>query len=78
MLAEMIETMINEELTDLQRTALLAILQGGMPIEEVAHRMDTNRNALYKLLHDARKAMRDRLLERGLTPDEVLEVFEEG
>jgi RNA polymerase sigma-70 factor (ECF subfamily) len=57
---------------------MLAILQGGMPIEEVARRMDTNRNALYKLLHDARKQMRNRLLEKGLTPEEVLEAFEGG
>jgi RNA polymerase sigma-70 factor (ECF subfamily) len=78
LLSEMIETMLNEDLTKRQRTAMLAILQGGMPIEEVARRMDTNRNALYKLLHDARKQMRNRLLEKGLTPEEVLEAFEGG
>lgn len=76
LLSEMIETMLNEDLTERQRTAMLAILQGGMPIEEVARRMDTNRNALYKLLHDARKQMRNRLLEKGLTPEEVIEAFE--
>jgi RNA polymerase sigma-70 factor (ECF subfamily) len=75
-MAEMIETMINEDLTERQRTAMLAIMKGGMPIDEVASRLDTNRNALYKLLHDARKQMRNRLLEKGLTPEEVIEVFE--
>jgi len=75
-MAEMIETMINEDLTERQRTALLAILKGGMPIDEVAHRLDTNRNALYKLLHDARKQMRNRILEQGLTPQDVIEAFE--
>jgi len=74
-LLEMIEKMMSEELTDRQRTALLAVVQGGMPLEEVARRMDTNRNALYKLLHDARKQMRVRLLEKGLTAEEVLAVF---
>ena len=49
-----------------------------MPLEEVAHRMDTNRNALYKLLHDARKQMRNRMLEKGFTADEVLAVFDKG
>ena len=78
LLSEMIETMLKEDLTERQRTAMLAILQGGMPIEEVARRMDTNRNALYKLLHDARKQMRNRLLEKGLTPEEVLGAFEGG
>ena len=75
-IAEMIETMINEDLTERQRTALMAIMKGGMPIEEVARRLDTNRNALYKLLHDARKQMRNRILEQGLTPQDVIEVFE--
>ncbi len=74
-LLEMIEKMISEELTDRQRTALLAVVQEGMPLEEVARRMDTNRNALYKLLHDARKQMRGRMLEKGLTVEEVLAVF---
>ncbi|MEE9599701.1 MAG: sigma-70 family RNA polymerase sigma factor [Anaerolineales bacterium] len=73
---EMIETMLNEDLTERQRTAMLAIMKGGMPIEEVAKRMDTNRNALYKLLHDARKQMRKTLLEKGLTPQEVIEAFQ--
>lgn len=76
LLTEMIETMLNENLTERQRTAMLAIMKGGMPIEEVAKRMDTNRNALYKLLHDARKQMRKKLLEMGLTPQEVIEAFE--
>jgi RNA polymerase sigma-70 factor (ECF subfamily) len=55
---------------------MLAIMKGGMSLEEVARRMDTNRNALYKLLHDARKQMRISLLEKGLTPGEVIEAFE--
>jgi RNA polymerase sigma-70 factor (ECF subfamily) len=74
-LLEMIETMMVEELTERQRTALLAVVHGGMPLEEVAQRMDTNRNALYKLLHDARKQMRSRMLEKGLTAEEVIAVF---
>jgi RNA polymerase sigma-70 factor (ECF subfamily) len=78
LMLEMIDEMISTDLTERQRTALLAILHGGMPLEEVAHRMDTNRNALYKLLHDARKQMRSRLVEKGLTAQEVLEVFESG
>jgi RNA polymerase sigma-70 factor (ECF subfamily) len=75
-MTEMIETMLKEDLTERQRTAMLAIMKGGMSLEEVARRMDTNRNALYKLLHDARKQMRISLLEKGLTPGEVIEAFE--
>jgi len=78
LMLEMVDEMLRTDLTDRQRTALMAIMHGGMPLEEVAQRMDTNRNALYKLLHDARKQMRRRLLEKGLTAQEVLEVFESG
>lgn len=69
--------MIENDLTDRQREALVAIVQGGMPIDEVAIRMDTNRNALYKLLHDARKRMQQTLVERtGFSAMEVLAMFE--
>ena len=78
LMLEMVDEMLKTDLTERQRTALMAIMHGGMPLEEVARRMDTNRNALYKLLHDARKQMRSRLAEKGLTPQEVLEVFESG
>lgn len=78
LMLEMIDEMLHSGLTERQRTALLAIMHGGMPLDEVARKMDTNRNALYKLLHDARKQMRNNLLEKGLTPQEVLQVFESG
>jgi RNA polymerase sigma factor (sigma-70 family) len=68
---------IDEELTDRQRTALLAAL-GGMPLEAVADRMNTNRNALYKLLHDARKKLRQRMSAEMLSPQDVLGAFGEG
>ncbi len=76
MMAEMVHQMIEEDLTERQREAMVAIILGGMPLEEVADRMDTNRNALYKLIHDARKRMQKSLQQRGLTPQEVLAIFE--
>ena len=66
---------IDEELTDRQRTALLAAL-GDMPLEAVADRMVTNRNALYKLLHDARKRLKRRMVAENLSPHAVFGVFE--
>jgi RNA polymerase sigma-70 factor (ECF subfamily) len=65
---------IDEELTDKQRTAFLAAL-GGMNLEEVARRIGTNRNALYKLLHDARKRLKQRMMAEKLSPQEVLSTF---
>jgi RNA polymerase sigma-70 factor (ECF subfamily) len=70
--------MIAEELTDRQRQAITAVMVRGMPLEEVARRMDTNRNALYKLIHDARKRLQNRLANEGLTSEEILSVFETG
>jgi RNA polymerase sigma-70 factor (ECF subfamily) len=66
---------IDEELTDRQRQALVAVSIQGMPLEEVARRMGTNRNALYKLLHDARQRLKTRLTARGLSPQDILAVF---
>ena len=75
---KMVEEILSEDLTDLQRTAILAIIHGGMPLEEVAQRMDTNRNALYKLLHDARKQMKNGLQAKGFSAEDVLAAFENG
>jgi RNA polymerase sigma-70 factor (ECF subfamily) len=78
MMMDRIQRMIAEELTDKQRQAMMAVMQGGMSLQEVAVRMGTNRNALYKLLHDARQRLQRRLLREGLTPDDVLAMFAEG
>jgi len=40
--------------------------------------MNTNRNALYKLMHDARQRLKSSLAAEGLTPEEVLASFGEG
>jgi RNA polymerase sigma-70 factor (ECF subfamily) len=74
---DIIYNMIESDLTERQRTAIIAILQGGMPIDQVAEKMGTNRNALYKLIHDARKRLQQSLSDRtGLTAHEVLAMFE--
>ena len=70
--------MVDEELTDRQREAVVAVLLEGMPISEVARRMGTNQNALYKLLHDARKKLKRQMQAAGLSAKEVLATFEEG
>ena len=64
-----IQRAMEEELTEKQRTALRAIVVGGMPLEVAAERMKTNRNALYKLLHDARKRLKRRRLRDGFSTE---------
>jgi RNA polymerase sigma-70 factor (ECF subfamily) len=73
-----LQRMVDEELTDRQREAVVAVLLEGMPISEVARRMGTNQNALYKLLHDARKKLKRQMQAAGLSLQEVLAKFEEG
>ncbi len=62
-----------EELTHRQRQAIQAVAFAGMPLEEAARRLGTNRNALYKLLHDARLRLKRRLAREGMTVDQLLE-----
>jgi RNA polymerase sigma-70 factor, ECF subfamily len=78
MMLEKVQRMIAEELTDKQQQAMTAVMQGGMPLQEVAVRMGTNRNALYKLLHDARQRLQKRMQREGLSPDEILAMFTES
>jgi len=65
---------IDEDLTKKQRLALLAAL-GDMPLEAIADRMGTNRNALYKLLYGARKRMKRRMEAEKLSAEDVLGAF---
>ena len=73
----LVQRLIANELTERQRQALVAIGVRGMPLEEVARHMGTNRNAMYKLLHDARMRLKRALASQGLSPEEVLASFEE-
>lgn len=75
MLLSTLRRIIATELTDRQRQALVAARIHGMPLEEVARRMGTNRNALYKLLHDARQRLKKRMMAEGLSPQDVLAAF---
>ncbi len=68
---------LDQELTPKQRQALVLLSIQDVPLEEAARRMRTNRNALYKLLHDARLRLKRRLVSEGLTPQEVLSAFEQ-
>jgi RNA polymerase sigma-70 factor, ECF subfamily len=77
-LLEELRRRVDEELTDRQREAVVAVILEEMPISEVARHMGTNQNALYKLLHDARRKLKKRMEAAGLSPQEVLAAFEEG
>jgi RNA polymerase sigma-70 factor (ECF subfamily) len=73
---EFVQKMIDEELTERQRQAINAVILNGIPMDEVAKRMSTNRNALYKLIFDARQNLQRKMIENGFTPQEVLASFD--
>jgi RNA polymerase sigma-70 factor (ECF subfamily) len=52
-------------LTEHQRHVAVALLVEGVPIDVLAERLGSNRNALYKTLHDARVRLRNDLTARG-------------
>lgn len=67
---------LEEALTERQYQAIAAIALKGIPMDIVAEQMGTNRNALYKLLHDARKKLRAYLEAQGLSMDYMLSLFQ--
>lgn len=73
---DMVQQLIVEELTERQRSAMTMVMLEGMPLELAAEKLGTNRNALYKLIHDARVRLKKKLADRGMTPADVLAVFE--
>ena len=64
-LLESLKRGIDEALTPHQRRVLVALALNGVPIDVLAERLNTNRGALYKTLHDARRKLRDYLHDAG-------------
>jgi RNA polymerase sigma-70 factor (ECF subfamily) len=56
---------VGEDLTEHQRQVLVSLAIDGVPIDVLADRLGTTRNALYKTLHDARRKLRHALNEKG-------------
>jgi len=72
---EYLKRLISEELSSRQQRALRAVIFEGLPMDVVATRMKTNRNALYKLMHDGRVKLRQRAEADGYSPQSLLELF---
>ncbi len=77
-LLQRINRIIYEELTGKQRQAVEALAIQGLPVAMAAQQLNMNPNALYKLLHDARKQLKHRLTAEGLNPAELLGISEFG
>ncbi len=71
LMMDRMERIIQEELTERQRKAVTAVMHD-MPLQEVADRMDTTRNALYKAIYDGRQKVKSALEDEGISPDRLL------
>jgi RNA polymerase sigma-70 factor (ECF subfamily) len=72
---EIIREVIERELTDKQRQVLMMMVFNEVPMDDVVRRLGTNRNAVYKLLHDARRKLKAGLQARGFEAGETLALF---
>ncbi|MCA9321944.1 MAG: sigma-70 family RNA polymerase sigma factor [Planctomycetes bacterium] len=72
-----LEDAIVRRLTDRQRLAVLAELRG-IPTIEIAERLGTTQNALYKLVHDARRSLKRALIDAGFSTEFVRDTLMEG
>jgi RNA polymerase sigma factor (sigma-70 family) len=73
-LLALLQRLIDDRLSDKQRLAIRGSLEG-LPVEEIAARMASNRNAVYKLVHDAKLKLRQALEADGFTAEDILELI---
>lgn len=72
-----LQRLIDTELTDKQRLATRAFLSD-FATDEIAEQLQMNRNAVYKLIHDARQKLKDGFERAGLTSEEIFYELSEG
>jgi RNA polymerase sigma-70 factor, ECF subfamily len=70
-----IREVIEHDLTEKQRQVLILMVFHEVPMDEVVQRLGTNRNAIYKMLHDARRKIKSNLQARGFEVGEALALF---
>jgi len=56
---------VDEQLTEKQRFVFQSVTMNDVPIDVLAERLGTSRGAIYKTLHDARRKLRQALIEAG-------------
>ncbi|HEX5807315.1 MAG TPA: sigma-70 family RNA polymerase sigma factor [Anaerolineales bacterium] len=74
-LRKLIREVIEHELTEKQRQVLILMVFNEVPLDEVVRHFGTNRNAVYKMLHDARRKMKIGLQARGFDIGETITLF---
>jgi RNA polymerase sigma-70 factor (ECF subfamily) len=64
-LAHAFRRAVDDVLTEHQRRVFVAVVIDGVPLDALVARWDTNRNAIYKTVFDARRKLRARLVAQG-------------
>lgn len=73
MVVRKVKKIMEEELTEKQQKVIQHLMIDQLPMTVVAEMMDSNRNAIYKLVHDARLKLKTRMELEGFDPKEILE-----
>jgi RNA polymerase sigma-70 factor (ECF subfamily) len=73
MVVQKVMKIMEEELTEKQQKVLQLLMIDQVPMTVVSEMMDSNRNAIYKLVHDARLKLKNRMEVEGMDPEEILE-----
>jgi RNA polymerase sigma-70 factor (ECF subfamily) len=74
-LQTILQDVIEQKLTDRQRRVLVLMVLNEVPLDEVVRDLGTNRNAVYKMLHDARRKLKNGLQEHGFDVGEAFALF---
>jgi RNA polymerase sigma-70 factor, ECF subfamily len=68
-----VRRVVEDELTPHQRRVFVAVVVDGIPLDAVAARLSLQRNAIYKVIFDARRKIRRALVANGYLGDGGLE-----
>lgn len=66
---------IAHDLTEKQRRVFTMMVLNDVPLDEVVRHFGTSRNAIYKMLHDARRKLKSRLETQGFDVGETVTLF---
>ena len=74
-MVDVLNQLVDSLLTAKQRLVVRGLLEG-VPVDELARRLGSNRNATYKLLHDARQKLKAGLEQSGLTAQHIISLWQ--
>jgi RNA polymerase sigma-70 factor (ECF subfamily) len=74
----LVAAVIEHDLTPRQRQVLVARVVHEKPLVVIADELGTNKDNVYKLLHDARRHLRRALAERGVSEVDALAAFDDA